>query len=203
MAFGCTATKLEKIAKRRGWRVSVNPQGLVQLGDHHQTLYLEGKSIAGYDCDIVSIGDIRTWSNDLAMESVCKDFACNALFYDPHNDTILDPTGSGISDSQQRLLRITVNKSHLAEWFKGNPSKIVRYWKMVLKGYRAVDAATRQDILTLARQEFGVNARLRGDWPGIYLSRMIRKRDQQEFRKLVTNDMGAEFQQKFFPNPVS
>lgn len=35
-----------------------------------------------------------------------RDFACNAVYYDPINDVLVDPTGRGIGDAESKILSL-------------------------------------------------------------------------------------------------
>ena len=60
-----------------------------------------------------------------------RDFACNALYYDPLNEVIIDPIGHGIADAQNRMLRVNVSGG------KVESDKIFRFYKFKLRGYHS------------------------------------------------------------------
>ena len=77
--------------------------------------------------DSVDIGNIFT-------DSERRDFTVNSLYYDLTREVILDPTGMGIDDSVNKVLR-----------FNGNPDKrikedklrVFRAYRFISKGYNA------------------------------------------------------------------
>jgi hypothetical protein len=69
------------------------------------------------------------FSNDIAH----RDFTCNALYYDPVNHAIIDPSGRGIADTQNRILRLVCDSTrrspfHLAQ-------VLVRFFKFLTRGF--------------------------------------------------------------------
>ena len=71
------------------------------------------------------------WDHDLEEDTSRRDFACNALYYDPHNDVIIDPTGNGVADAQNKVLRLAPTQE---EAWK-NSTLHVRFWKFRMRGY--------------------------------------------------------------------
>ncbi|MEE2959218.1 MAG: hypothetical protein VYA34_00630 [Myxococcota bacterium] len=59
-----------------------------------------------------------------------RDFTCNSLYYDPLSETIIDPTGSGIADAQNKILRLVDEK-----WLSYDSNTIFRYYKFKLRGF--------------------------------------------------------------------
>jgi tRNA nucleotidyltransferase/poly(A) polymerase len=79
-----------------------------------------------------------------------RDFTMNALFYDPLNRSIIDIYGTGVVDTIEQNLRIPADRTKWDEWLKGNPSKLLRYWKFLSrKGrqYKPVDLETRDFMI--------------------------------------------------------
>ena len=72
-----------------------------------------------------------TFGSDLKADSKGRDFQCNSIYYDPYNKVIVDPDGVGISDAQDKFLRIAR---------EGDPSKddslSLRYFKFRMRGYK-------------------------------------------------------------------
>jgi len=112
--------------------------GLVVIGSQTAgNIWLEGKAIGGLNFDIVSVSTApRSISTDLHLECLYRDFACNALCYDPINKVIIDPTGYGIEDAINKVLRIPVDLPKWDLWYNGNTTKISkRLKKFISKGY--------------------------------------------------------------------
>lgn len=147
MGFGCTANEIEAIARKNSWWKSncfISPFGRVQLGDSSKILFLEGKSINGFNNDRIKIPNLpSSIGTDLFAENMYRDFSCNALWYDPFNEVIIDPTGHGVEDSLKMILRIPVDKDFWDKWIEGNPLKLYRYWKFRARGYKPADQDTK------------------------------------------------------------
>jgi hypothetical protein len=151
LGFGCSANELESILKLKYQKVKVSKTGLVSIGEIVSgTLFLEGKSLNGFNNDRYSITSKNSEipkciGTDLFNENICRDFTCNSLWYDCINKTIIDPTGYGIQDVLNLKIRIPV--SYWKFWLQGNPTKLMRYMKMKAKGYSAVDSKTEKFII--------------------------------------------------------
>lgn len=64
-----------------------------------------------------------------------RDFACNAVYYEPKNKVLIDPTGFGISDSANRVLRLvcaTRDRHQMAQIF-------IRFIKFMERGFTPAD----------------------------------------------------------------
>ena len=72
-----------------------------------------------------------TFGGNLKADSKGRDFQCNSVYYDPYNKVIVDPDGVGISDAQDKFLRIAR---------EGDSSKddslSLRYFKFRMRGYK-------------------------------------------------------------------
>lgn len=88
------------------------------------------------------------FGGDLAKDVERRDFALNALYYDPTNHVIIDPTGHGIADAQNRVLRL----AHQGDNLETNPTLIYRFWKFRARGYKPEQETLRQ-ILQLAASQ--------------------------------------------------
>jgi len=71
------------------------------------------------------------WDHDMVQDTSRRDFTCNALYYDTKNEVILDPTGHGIADAQNKVLRLAPSKEEADK----NRCLHVRFWKFRARGY--------------------------------------------------------------------
>jgi hypothetical protein len=72
-----------------------------------------------------------------------RDFTCNAIYYDPVNEVIIDPSGYGVSDCQAHALRLVhgVHDRHqMAQVF-------IRAVKFMTRGFNPVEE-TRDVLLS-------------------------------------------------------
>ncbi|EFC35449.1 predicted protein [Naegleria gruberi] len=127
------------------------PRGLVQVGSSNGSdLFLEGKAINGLNNDNKSVKAqiAQCYGTNLRGENICRDFTCNSLWYDPINKCIIDTIGNGqgIKDVISKNLRIPVKPRDWEFWVSGNPTKLMRFYKFLLKGYSA-DAKTKSFII--------------------------------------------------------
>lgn len=90
--------------------------------------YVDGKPAKVYD------GDIET-------DASRRDFTVNALYYDPFNDEILDPTGKGLYDIESRTLRFVGKaKDRIAE----DPMRVFRFYRFIQKGFKPNSKCLRE-----------------------------------------------------------
>lgn len=67
-------------------------------------------------------------------DSINRDFACNAIFYDTENDAIIDVSGRGIADSKNKVLHPPTED--LKAWGDNNgPRNFARAFKFIGRGY--------------------------------------------------------------------
>jgi len=71
------------------------------------------------------------WDHDIEGDTSRRDFTCNSLYYDTHNDVIIDPLGTGIADAQNKVLRLAPSPKEAML----NNSLHIRFWKFRIKGY--------------------------------------------------------------------
>ena len=111
--------------------------GLLKVGDADKDDVFEGKPIFGEGLKREDPPQAKkSIGASLARERDYRDFTCNSLSYDPVNGTIIDPTGQGVQDAKDGLLRPPVPESGWSKWISENPTQITRYWKMRAKGYQ-------------------------------------------------------------------
>ncbi len=84
-----------------------------------------------------------TFDHSLALDAETRDFACNTLYYDPLNGVIVDPTGYGVQDAQDKKLRITRDAT-----LEKDDSIALRFFKFRMRGY----AADPKTLKTLRHQ---------------------------------------------------
>ncbi|MBW7974290.1 hypothetical protein [Bradyrhizobium sp. BR 10289] len=109
------------LSKERGY-ISIG--GSKRSGDPHIDLKLFSDSLPGTKDAIFGVGFERDVRH--------RDFSCNAVYYEPINDVLIDPTGRGISDAQQKLLSFicgSANHHQHAQIF-------IRTIKFVARGYQ-------------------------------------------------------------------
>jgi len=81
-----------------------------------------------------STGSVNTvFGADFERDMIHRDFTCNAIYYDPLNRTLIDPFGSGVSDTQARLLRpvFDIGNRPRNEFAK----IVIRTFKFTSRGY--------------------------------------------------------------------
>ena len=101
------------------------------------------------------------WSD---TRGICLEYTTNSLAYFANDlDIIIDLTGSGISDTCNKKIRIPVDNSDRELWSVSaneicNPDsksssndKIYRFWKLRFKGYTAIDSDTLSFIVSQAK----------------------------------------------------
>lgn len=82
-------------------------------------------------------------SNDIIRNLISVDFTCNSIMFDPLQNIFIDPSGYGLYDIQNKLLRATVPQQEWDLWYSQNRRKPFRYWKMRMLQYRAASDELR------------------------------------------------------------
>jgi tRNA nucleotidyltransferase/poly(A) polymerase len=201
--FGDSPENLKKAIKRRalvddGDIIIRKTTGLVKIGKESGNP-LEGKCINGYNNDRYEIKSSKNNSipicigTDLNAENICRDFTVNALWYDPINETVIDPTSKGIQDTIKKIVRIPVTNKYQKQewWFKGNPSKILRYWKFIARGYTP-DEGTRKFIIEKAKQVYSDQNTKWKDQMNctIFLNNYNNNFEKEKFKNCIKEDLG-------------
>jgi hypothetical protein len=81
------------------------------------------------------------FDHSLADDSGTRDFTMNAVYYDPLNKVLVDPSGRGIEDAERGALRIS-----RGDTLEKDDNIALRFWKFRIRGYTAADAATAEAI---------------------------------------------------------
>jgi hypothetical protein len=148
---GVLHTAMQKMGAAPNFIPSFMQRGCVSNGE----LDLASLSSGGvYDAEVkqADTGDVArpsTFDHDMETDAQRRDFTANALYYDVHNDKVLDPTGQGIDDARSKVLRMLPGK----EWAK-NPKLAMRFWKFRMRGWTG-EAKTTKQILKLVDKELG------------------------------------------------
>ena len=133
------------------------------------------KCIQYRDLEILQIGldkendgeteniDVANWENTFFGPGIHLEYTTNSMAYYAYDlGIIIDITGDGISDTCDKKIRIPVgiNSDYIEMWRnncddtgKGcdNGEKIYRFWKLRIKGYKAIDSETRKYIVSHAK----------------------------------------------------
>lgn len=87
------------------------------------------------------------FGHDLTKDGETLDFCSNALYYDPFNEVLIDPTGLGLHDAIFHLLRFTGGAqltSDLLRTRAGSDLELFkRFWKFRMRGYASNAFTTR------------------------------------------------------------
>ncbi len=85
----------------------------------------------------------------LPADAENRDLTCNAVYYDPMRNLLLDPTTHGMTDA-----RVGVLRAPSAELAMKNTTWALRYLKFILRGYVPADAVATQLMIANARKFF-------------------------------------------------
>ena len=147
--FGCSGEELKPIATQEGWVFDIVGYARVVIGTQHH-LCMEGKALNALNNDFKPTENNipPTIGLDLYDENMYGDFCCNRLWYDPLTDIVWDPTGRGVRDSLEKVLAIPVPRADWDKWWRGNPTKLLRFWKMIGDGFKPESQAMANFIST-------------------------------------------------------
>jgi hypothetical protein len=93
----------------------------------------------------VHVGSDSAIFNDSFVADVGnRDFACNAVYYDPVAEVLLDPAGVGIRDAEARALRLICDLARRTPYQLGQIA--VRFFKFRARGFEPVDGCTTRIV---------------------------------------------------------
>jgi hypothetical protein len=162
LSMGGDWTEIVSVASKK--KIAYTPPGgggLVSFGKKDGTgPPLEGKAIMGLNADRHALAPSAPVTTDADLEAECiyGDFTSGRLWYDTVNETIIDPTGHGVEDALNHVLRIPVPKEQWGDWAAGSPDKIWRYWKFTARDEKPADEETRQFFISKAQEVFAPGA---------------------------------------------
>lgn len=145
----------EKNGKKNGLKNDASQWGVTLHGKDPDGLDLATMATSGTYRDAVYHEDLGTeevpaaFDHEIDKDAERRDFTCNALYYDLHNDAIIDPTGHGIADAQNRVLRLAAKGENL----ENNHQLTLRFWKFRARGY-APEKETLEIIKKKAVKDF-------------------------------------------------
>ena len=73
------------------------------------------------------------FGSDFGLDLSLRDFACNAIYYDPINEVLVDPSQRGIKDAETRILCLVCNSSARSPQALGQVA--IRYFKFLMRGF--------------------------------------------------------------------
>jgi hypothetical protein len=108
------------LAKERGY---VRIGGKPESGDPFVDLKVFSNSLVGTPEATFGVG----FERDVAH----RDFACNAVYYDPINEILIDPTGIGVADAQASQLSLICASADVHQYAQ----IFIRTFKFSLRGF--------------------------------------------------------------------
>jgi len=103
----------------------------------------DGIYLNGRRPNTVEIGDINEDANR-------RDFTVNALYFNPFNGVIIDPTGKGLPDIDTRTLRF-IGKPE--DRIKEDRLRVFRFYRFLIKGFNA-DKRSLQACRTMFNESY-------------------------------------------------
>jgi hypothetical protein len=73
------------------------------------------------------------FGSDFKLDLGMRDFACNAIYYDPINQALIDPSARGLEDAKRRILALVCNGTARPPEARGQIA--IRYFKFLMRGY--------------------------------------------------------------------
>jgi tRNA nucleotidyltransferase/poly(A) polymerase len=93
-------------------------------------------------------GGSKLFGSEIGSDLKYRDFACNAIYYDPVNKRLIDPTGVGIADATNKHLTIIKDQFVHSPFFSGG-QMVIRMIKFVTRGY-----AFNPETIQVVKAEF-------------------------------------------------
>ena len=91
---------------------------------------------------------------EFKRSKVNYDFTANHLIYDLKNKIIIDTTGYGMIDIINRIIRIPVNEKRYNEWASLKWDNCLRFFKLILLGFKPIDNKTTDFIVNYIEDNF-------------------------------------------------
>ena len=183
LAFGCTATEIAAIfqAKNITTNVRLNT-GLFNIAKPPNCVEFEGKGMTN---TAVCNAQRMIMSCDIAQDALSKDLSINALYYDILNDTIVDPSGYGLQDIRNKVLRPPCDQGDWPTWMGDHPSKIGRVIDFTVRrtDHRVVDGLI--DACRTFLQDQTNYVKCHNTIPGWFANQIAAKKDQSHVAKFV------------------
>lgn len=79
-------------------------------------------------------GKTAIFGSDFSADLKLRDFSCNAVYYDPINNSLIDPSGTGIEDAQKKKLTIIKDADAQSPLYH-SATIVIRLVKFVSRGY--------------------------------------------------------------------
>lgn len=76
-----------------------------------------------------------TFGADFNSDVAHRDFACNAVYYDPINKVLIDPTGIGVANAEGHILTLVCDRRRRSAYNIGQLT--IRFFKFLSRGYSA------------------------------------------------------------------
>ncbi len=84
------------------------------------------------------VGDNQAlFSTEFERDTKYRDFACNAVYYDPVNDVLIDPCGRGIHEAEEKQLSLVCDPHH-GPFYRGKIA--LRFFKFLSRELTATDS---------------------------------------------------------------
>lgn len=115
-------------------------KGSVSVSAKNGFARLGGKGIDGdpfIDLKLFCHGGTGTadalFGSDFSRDIALRDFACNAIYYDPINEVLIDPSSRGVADAKGRVLSLVCDSAARSPQALGQI--VIRYFKFLMRGF--------------------------------------------------------------------
>lgn len=119
------------------------------------------------------------FSADLEQDVRHRDFACNAIYYDPINEIYIDPAGCGIEGAEAKLLHLVCDVSR-PPFYKAQIC--LRFFKFAYRGFGFTEATG-----TLMREAFlpSLPAMTKSSLVGYMKAQLLSKAPQEQHQEVL------------------
>lgn len=142
------------------------------------------------------------FGGDLETDAQRRDFTCNSLYYDPANKVVLDPTGLGVQDVKNRILRKPPGDEWYSNTGKAHASLSFRYWKLRFRGWKGDGGETQAFCVSKSEEKLGSvpPSRLMKDLGKLFKGQP-KEAAYQKIRDVMYEDgAGAFFEKRIAPH---
>jgi hypothetical protein len=181
-----------QISEKNGY---VRLGGLPRWGDPFIDLKMFSLIVPGTECAI--------FGADFARDLRHRDFSCNAIYYDPINAALIDPSGRGITDAADKRLHLVSDMR--VRYPKQRAQIVIRFMKFRTRGFEA----TTETVEMIRKEYLPELAAMDGSERLRYVRAQVinkcapneRENSLEQFRQTMV-DFGAEPEWRQYFEPL-
>lgn len=183
-------------------------RGQPSIDSHNGFVGLGGRSRDGDNIDLKSFvfkepgTEHAVFAGDFDRDVRHRDFACNAIYYDPINNAFIDPRGCGVKNAEERELVVVADPALRTPFHRA--TVVIRLAKFRVRGFTLTE-----ETVEVIQSDFLPDLRVLrpGDIISYLRRQLLNKFPEEEHQQLVSSfgaalrEIGGEeiWEQRFLP----